>query len=211
MQQVKNKKNTYNFSFTAGALLHAETMLVTDIFIETLSWDITKKKIIEDNLLRTRTKSSSQRLFREISMRLSNLHEKTLELLNNLSDETLEKQIIWISICKTYPFISDFISEVVQEKIDVLDYTLTFDDYDCFFNKKAQWHSEIDNLSPSTQNKVRQVIFRMFKEMSFLSQEDTMLPLLTIDNSLVRALEIEKLNLRGAFPSIQRAMEDVHA
>jgi len=211
MQQIKNKKNTYNFSFTAGSLLHAETMLVANVFIETLSWNITKKKIIENNLLRTRTKSSSQRLFREIFMRLSNLREETLEALHSLPNETLQKQIIWISICKTYPFISDFISEVLQDKIDVLDYTLNFGDYDCFFNKKAQWHNEADNLSPSTQKKVRQVIFRMFKEMRLLSDRDAILPLLTIDDYLLRIIEIEQINLREAFPSIQKTMEEVHA
>ena len=76
--------------------------------------------------------------------------------MQRLSDEQLEllvegnpqeqKKLLWLAICKRYAFIREFASEVVREKFLQLDYLLTEFDYDAFFNRKADWHPELDGL-----------------------------------------------------------------
>lgn len=211
-QRIKSADNKiYNFSFTAGGTLYREAMIVIDDFMASRSWDITRYNVVENNLLCTRTKSSSQRLFRELFLRLSNLHEQTIDVLFNLSEEALQKQIIWISICKTYPFISDFLGDVVLNKIDALDYALGQDDYNRFFNKKAQWHGELDALSQSTQIKIRQVLFKMLREMGFLSKTGVIIPLFTIDDCIINIIKTEIPDSPYIFPLSQRLTGEAHA
>lgn len=178
----------YNMSFTAASLVLQETVAVADVYLQCGSWEKARDKVLTDNILKARTASSAKRLFREISLRLKNLSHESLEFLVAVGPDS-QKQLLWYSICKTYPFISDFNEEVIQKKISSLDYTLSEDDYDRFFNRKAQWHPELENASISTAKKIKQVIFRILRETGFLTEAGDLVS--QIQNSKVLDL-IEK-------------------
>ena len=36
--------------------------------------------------------------------------------------------------------------------------------------KKAQWHTELENISPSTAKKIKQVLFKILREVDYLSK-----------------------------------------
>ena len=40
-----------------------------------------------------------------------------------------------------------------------------------FWDEKAEWHSELDDISRSTRLKLRQVLYRMMREAGILSTE----------------------------------------
>lgn len=165
--QLRNK-NKYLLSFTSGGVLYAESMSILHELSKTQSWDKARENIINGNLMGSKTLSTSKRLFREIELRLSELDLEDVKIIIDIQYANIQKQILWLCICHRYQFIADFMREVVSDKITVLDYQLHGSDYDRFFNMKSQWHEELDALSESTQKKIKQVLFRMLREVDLL-------------------------------------------
>jgi hypothetical protein len=162
-------------SFTAGALLHQESLTVAALFDELGDWNATRDRVLDENLLRMRTSQAAKRIFREVSSRLKQLTPAELALL---LDGTPQEQghLLWLAVCKRYRFIYDFAVEVVREKFIRLDFDLPYDAYDVFFNHKAEWHSEVEGVAESTRKKLRQVLFKMMREANLLTQDDQIVP-----------------------------------
>lgn len=173
---MKNKQR-YIMSFTSGALLYLESLLVARLFAEVEDWDAVRGQVLADNLLQMRTVSSSKRIFSEVASRLKQLTIAELELLLAGSRQE-QQQMLWLAICKRYRFIYDFAVEVLREKFLRLDFELTYDDYDVFFNNKAEWHPEVGGVAESTRKKLRQVIFKILRDVDFLSPDNRILPAL---------------------------------
>lgn len=161
----------YNFSFTAGGLLYLESVKIAELYIHEQNWDVVRRKVLETNLLQTRTFSTSERVCREICLRLELLSEDELGLL---IDGTRQEQLnmLWIAICRKHRFVHDLAVGVIREKYLHLDIELRQEDYDAFFNAKADWHPELEELSDSTRSKIRQVIFRMLREADVLTKKN---------------------------------------
>lgn len=203
MQKIARKNNTtkYNLSFTAGGVLHAESMSVIEHYLRSKNWLDVRQAVSDSNILAVRTPSSGKRLIREIELRLSWLDDSDLELIKDLISPTEQKQALWLCICKTYQFIADFMREIVSDKIYALDYSLTYDDYDRFYNAKSQWNEELDNLSPSTQKKIRQVLFRMLKEMDILSDQNSIQIQNQVGSKISYLSETYGVNVREILPA----------
>jgi len=121
-----------------------------------------------------------------LTPRLDQLTEKQLELLveGNYQEQ---RQLLWYAICKRYTYIQEFAVEVLHEKFMRLDYELTDFDYDSFFNRKADWHVELEGLSNSTRIKIKTVLFRMMREASLISDNHLIIPA-TLSGRLVDIL-----------------------
>jgi hypothetical protein len=63
--------------------------------------------------------------------------------------------------------------EVIRERFLSMKIDLTYEDFDAFFNKKSEWHDELDQTSPSTRDKLRQVTFRMLREAELVTKGKT--------------------------------------
>ena len=129
-----------------------------------------KEKVKSENLLQARTQSSVQRIFRELAPRLQHLTEEQLALLVEGNHQE-QKQLLWFAICKRYAYIREFAIEVIHEKYLSLDYELTEFDYEAFFNRKADWHAELDRLKETTRKKIKEVLFRMLREAELISED----------------------------------------
>ncbi|WP_039960747.1 BrxA family protein, partial [endosymbiont of Riftia pachyptila] len=81
--------------------------------------------------------------------------------------------LLWMAICRRYKFIADFAVEVFRERYISLKNDLNYEDFDVFFNKKSEWHSELDEVRPVTRNKLRQVLFKMLREADLLTANNT--------------------------------------
>lgn len=167
----------YNMSFIAGALFLQESVAIAQLFLVLGDWKSVRGKVLEENLIQSRTMSSASRLCREICRRLESLREEELKIL---AEGTIEeqKQILWIAICRRYRFIREFTVEVVREKYLQLDLDLHPEDYDSFFNAKSEWHDELEHLTESSRNKLRQVTFRMLREADLMSKSNTINPIM---------------------------------
>ena len=49
-------------------------------------------------------------------------------------------------------------------------------EYDFFFNKKEEWHPELEDLRTATRSKLKQVMFKILHEAELLSHENFIIP-----------------------------------
>ncbi len=162
--------NKYSLSFTSATLLHRESVLVAELYLTVGDWNEIRTQVLSNNLLQSRTLNTSKRLCREIISRLKTCSKEELEFL---VDGTLEEQgyLLWLAICRRYTFIGDFSMEVLRERALSLRFSLDREDFDAFFHRKAEWHDELEQIKPVTKQKLRQFLFRMLREVKFLTED----------------------------------------
>lgn len=173
-------------SFTAGTLLHKESVTIAELFLELGDWKLTMEQSISSNILQARTMSSAKRINAETVNRLKCLNDDELNLLLEGSYEE-QVEIVWLAICRYYPFIRDFSVEVIRDKISTFSYELQHEDFDAFFYKKIQWHEELENIAETTRNKLRQVLFKMLHEAKFLNK-NSLIPLTMLSPKVVNLI-----------------------
>lgn len=161
----------YNMSFTVGSLLLIESIPIAETYLQLQSWDKANEVVLAENSIQSKTNATLTRFNREIVSRLQLLSDEQIKLLTEGS-MVEKKLILWVAICRKYKFINDFAIEVIREKYLQLNYKITYKDFDIFFNQKAEWHDELDQLSDSSKNKLRQVLFRMLREADILFEND---------------------------------------
>ena len=165
----------YSLSFTTGALLYHESVKLAELYFDLGAWPTVRTQVLDQNLLQARTLSTAKKICREIISRLKLLTPDEMEIL---VDGTTQEQghMLWLAVCKRYRFIFDFATEVLREKFLHLDLELTYEDYDTFFNAKAQWHDDLARLTETMQTKIRQVVFKMLREADLLTRDNTINP-----------------------------------
>lgn len=162
-------------SFSTGALFKRESLLIASIYGDAGDWNAVKKYVFENNILQARTVSTLQRVYREASSRLQTLKNDEIDFLNR-SYDCEQRYMLWIATCRKYTFIAEFAHEIVREKFLSFQNIVSFEDYNTFFNTKADWEPELDALSQSTQKKLRQILFRMLREAKLLSSDNRIIP-----------------------------------
>ena len=164
-------------SFTPGALFHQESLKLASLYFDVMNWAETRAIAVEKNLLQTRTTNSAKRITREICSRLKHLNGDELMIFQDGS--SLEQtQMLWLAICRRYAFIYDFAVEVIREKFLTFQHDLLPSDYDAFFNAKAVWHEELEQITVSTRAKLKQVVFRMLREANFINAHGVISPVI---------------------------------
>lgn len=161
----------YSLSFTAGGLFLVESLPIAETYLKFQSWEKTKEVVLAENMIQSKTNASLVRFNREILSRLQLLTDEQLRLFVEGSIGE-RKLILWVAICRKHKFINDFAIEVIREKFLQLNYKITYKDFDIFFNQKSEWHEELDQLTESSRNKLRQVLFRILREADILLEND---------------------------------------
>ena len=171
------KKIKYRLSFGTGNSYINESNLILNKYLENKDWEETQKYSIENNILQTNTLSSAKRIFRETSLRLKSLSHQEQEFFirSNYLDQSI---LIWIAICRTYKFIGDFASTIIIEKFNSYQLEMEYSDFNYFFENQQFFHEELRTLKDSTRKKLRQVIFRIMKDLNIISKNKEITPLL---------------------------------
>lgn len=169
--------NRYSMSFSTGSLLLRESVMLATLYHDVGAWNSVRERVITENLLQSRTLNTLKRVCREVTSRLKTLSPKELEFLIECSPQE-QAWLLWIAACRRYRFIADFAVEVLRERYIALKTDLNHEDYESFYNRKSQWHEELDNISPVTRSKLRQILFKMLREAD----------LLTVDNKITSAM-----------------------
>lgn len=164
--------NRYRISFTSGSLYHRESVPLTELYQSMKDWDAVRTQALSENLLQTRTKSTAKRTCREAIARLKTLNDKELAFLVEANHQD-QAHLLWVAVCRLYRFIADFAVEVLHERFISMKLDLGLEDFDAFYNRKAEWHEELDRASESTRDKLRQVLFRMLREAGLLGKDNT--------------------------------------
>ena len=158
----------YSMSFTTGSLFHRESVELVALYLDLGDWNSVRDKVIAENLLQTRTLNTRKRVCSEIISRLRTLSPVEREFLVAGSHQE-QAYLLWLAVCRRYRFIADFAVEVLRERYITLKCDLTHEDYDSFFNRKSEWHMELDEITPATRGKLRQVLFKILREADLLT------------------------------------------
>lgn len=167
--EISNQK--YSMAFTTCSLLKNESIQVAELYLVHKIWYQVSKIATDENLLQYRTKSALKRTLSEIVSRLKLLSDEAINLLvNGYKEEQL--QILWLAVCLRYPFIYEFSVEVVREKYRSMQYKIEQFDFDAFFNSKMNYHESLENITETTRKKLKQVLFKMMKEVEIIDKDD---------------------------------------
>ena len=160
----------YRLSFTTGGLFLREAPVVVECYLRHGNWAEARDRVRQENLLQVRTAAAATRISKEVTARLETLENIELQAL---IDSSLRDQayLLWVAACRRYTFIRDFATEVLREHFLILRRQLTFGDYETYYSGKALWHPELDEIVSSTQNKLRQNLFRMLREADLISEQ----------------------------------------
>lgn len=172
--------------------------MVAELIAEMGDWDAVRSLVITENRLQMRTLNAAKRTYREITSRLHQLTPAQLDLLINGSRQE-QNQLLWLAICKRYRFIYDFSVEIIREKYLRLDLDLSYDDYDLYFNDKAEWHPEVARVTEATRLKGRQVVFKMLREAELMTNQNRLIPVL-LTPSLIEVIQQDDSAHFAIFP-----------
>lgn len=163
-------KDRYSMSFTTGGLFHHESVKVASLYLQFGNWEVTRDEVIRQNVLQARALNTSKRVCREVISRLKTLSLTELKFLVE-ADRQNQAYLLWMAICRRYQFIADFAVEVIRERFLSLKADLNPVEFDIFYNRKSEWHQELDKIQPSTRGKLRQVLFKMLKDANLLTEK----------------------------------------
>lgn len=197
----------YSMSFTTGGLFRNESLKLIFLYLELGNWDAVRDKVCEQNILQARTINSLRRVTREIISRLKTLSSNEINLLSNASRQE-QGYLLWLAVCRRYRFIAEFSIEVLHERYISLKTDLSYDDFDSFFNKKSEWHPELDEIRPTTRQKLRQVLFKMLKEADLLSPEYNINAAM-LSRDIIRAIPVENRQDILFFPVFESDLKDI--
>lgn len=192
----------YSMSFTTGALLARESLRVAELYAGMGDWQAVREAVAAGNLLQMRTTNASVRLTREVISRLKLLTEAQRGLLLAGSPEEL-RGVLWLALCKRYRFIYDFAVEVLHEKFLRLDLHLDPAEYERFFERKAQWHAEVEAVTPATRAKQRQVVFKAMTEAGIIDPGFNIVPAL-LTPALAAAIAADSPDHFALYPARER-------
>lgn len=191
----------YSMSFTTGSLFHRESVRLAELFLEYTNWSTVKEKVHAGNLLQARTLNTAKKICNEIISRLKTLSLIEADLLVHSNDKE-QGYILWVAICRRYTFIADFAIEVIRERFINLKNDLNYEDFDSFFNKKTDWHPELDKIKTTTRNKLRQVLFKILRETDLITA-DYIIKAAMLSHQFLNALPYENRSDVLLFPTFQ--------
>jgi len=164
----------YKLSFTTGGLFLRESEDAIARFMRLGNWEDARAEMLRENALQVRTTAAAVRISKEVISRLEMLDSHELQFW--VDGSNIDKSyLLWSAVCRRYLFVREFASEVLREHFVLLRREISIADFDAFFNSKALWHEELDQLAQSTHHKLRQNLFRMLRDAGFISESHRIL------------------------------------
>ena len=165
----------YRLSFTTGGLFINESEDAARRYLQAGNWDAARAEVRTENTLQVRTAAAALRISKEIVARLETLSKEEVSFLVECS-ATDRVHLLWSAVSRRYSFIQEFARDVLREHFVLMRRQILLSDFDAFYNQKALWHPELDQLAKSTQSKLRQNLFRMMRDAGYINDQYTIAP-----------------------------------
>lgn len=162
-------------SFSTGGLFINESVELARLYQDNKNWKEALAVAVSDGLTSLPKAESNRRTLREILNRLSGLTEDELCFLIDSSDRQEQASVLWLATCRAYRLVREYAVEVIRERYLSYQLELPLESFDQLYEAKAEWDDELANLSKSTFLKVRQILFRMMREASIISDDNQIL------------------------------------
>lgn len=192
--------HSYCLSLTGAGTYKQEMVLLARAYLDKGSWDAVKASVLDDNLLQLNTASNRKRIGSELIKRLKTLSPEELEYLANCSGDDLSA-IVWVSFCRTYPFMREFSSELIAERFAKMKPDVTKEVYQAFVEDKMYEHPELAKLTDASREKVKIRVFGMARDCGLLDRSGTITPIYPCPSfvSLIKRAGSDDLSL---FPKV---------
>ncbi len=166
-----NKK--YKMSFGTGGLFINESAELARLYLSMPSpnWEDALNLGLKEGLTSLPKSESNRRTLREIKNRLSSLTEEEIKYFCEDADRQEQASLLWLAACRTYRIIREFAVEVIREQYLSYQLDLPLDSFDRLYEAKAEWDDDLAALTETTFLKVRQVLFRLMREASIISED----------------------------------------
>jgi hypothetical protein len=158
----------YSFSFTGASALITETLIIAEEYYKCKDWSSVQMILLESNHLNKIKEGTFKREFSEIKKRLSFLTYDQIQLMIQGSYEEA-KSMILLSVVKAYPFINDFIVEVLLNKYLLFDRLLLDSDYKRFVDLKSFQHPELERMTEIMSKKIKRVVFKLLEQVGLIT------------------------------------------
>jgi len=196
---MTDSDSRYALSFTSGTLLAQESAVVVPIYLEARDWAETRARVVEQNLLQTRTGGSNIRTLGELLPRLQTLNDNELQIIaDGLSSE--RGHLLWVAACRRYRLIAEFAEEVLRARFQTLAGNVSYNEFDAFYRDKALWYDELDKITSSSYKKLRQVLFKMMVEAGLLAT-DKSIEHVILSHRVAEALRAQRPSEIRYFPT----------
>ena len=161
----------YRLSFSGAALQLEESAKIAQLYTDLRDWSLVKEKVLAENALQKNRLKTTARSFYEIRKRLEALSALQLERLaeGTYSDQ---QQLLWVAVCKLYPFVGAFTLEVLLNKIRAYEYIVHESDYTEFLEAQTQIEKKLQQISDSTYQKLRSRLYRMMEEAGIVNNRE---------------------------------------
>ena len=129
-------------------------------------------------------------------------------MIGGLPDD--QRYLLWLALCKRYRFIYDFAVEVIYERFLRLDLQFEPAEYDRFFDRKAEWHPEVENVTPKTRKTQRQMLLQAMREAGVIDAGMRIIPAL-LSPALVPTPAADKTRALKEIDGIDKTLTELAA
>lgn len=166
--QSLTKTNKYRLSFTGASLQLTKSAQLAELYLHHKDWAVVKQEVVKENLLQKNKAATITREFRELRKRLEKLTQAQLDYLVDASASE-QRLLLFLGVCKLYSFIGDFVIEVLRRKVLTFEPILQESDYLWFYQMKTETHPELEDITESTQKKIRSRLFWILEEAGLIN------------------------------------------
>jgi hypothetical protein len=191
----------YKMSFTSGGLFLNESIAVAALHQHGENWSQTLARALEVGMTSLPKAASNRRALREIVNRLSTLRDEEIRFLTDEAERQDQQYLLWVAACRAYQFVREFAVEVICDRHLSLQLDLPLESFDIFFAAKADWDDGLASISDTTRNKLRQILFRMMREASVIS-DDHRIQSTYLSNPLRALIETKTPADLAVFPGV---------
>ena len=168
-----SSEQTYNISFTAGALMVNETSAVAEVYLaQDGDWEKTRAIALQQNVMEKDKMTTNKRLFSLVRQRLETLTESEMQLLVD-GAANVKRLITYLAVCKAHTFISDFVMSNIRDSFFNMNEKVSHANFNEFFNEKKYVHPELEAITDKTVAKIRQIVFRIFEQSELIESVET--------------------------------------
>lgn len=161
----------YRLSFSGAALQVEESIKIAQLYADAQDWEAVQEAVVGENALQKNQLKTTVRSFYEVRTRLKEMTPLQLERLAE-GTFTEQQQLLWVAVCKVYPFIGAFALEVLLNKIQAFEYIVHESDYTAFLEAQTLKQQKLQQVSDSTYQKLRSRLYRMMEEAGMVNNRE---------------------------------------
>jgi len=144
-----------------------ESRIIARLLLEKADDKKWHQAIVIDNLLQKKTPATAKRQTNLIRNRLQLMSSDFWELILSLSTDVTAQALLAASIKHSH-LLGDFMDIIIRDRWKTFKKTLTSKDWTDFMEMCAQADHEVTSWTEKTQNKLKQVVFRILAEAKYI-------------------------------------------